>query len=1266
MKYPLPKNPKMNQSWVDDDSGVHIWPKRGTPFQERGTVAGLRLDAVKFTDPIRWGWVLTDEASGVFISSHMMQLDDSAWQFDAFSDLAGYLSWHAAPDRRAQDEARIVSELGEWIGSHVLGPVASAMVQASPVTVRVVALEAAAELLARPLELAHVGGKPIAAQDVTLVMDTGSAESAVRPVGERLRVLGLFSLPEGGQTLNLRRERHSLVQLIRGIARGGKAVDVQVLQYGVTRDRLREILAEDEGWDVIHISGHGSAGQFLLETDVGEPDHVTASELAELLDSARGRLKLVTISACWSAAVAVTEQRRLIGVPAADGSTPAETRSSRDGVFALESLAAELNRRNGCAVLAMRYPVDDQFALALSRKLYALLAGEGQPLPEAVRTTLRELAPGPDDAEPGSNAFPPLSLAAPALFGSSAIGLRVAAPDRGSPETDDPVEPTMPGFPPQPERFVGRTGVMTRASAALAVGSGVPGVLLFGMPGGGKTACALELAYGHEHAFDRLVWYKAPDQGTDIAGALTDFALTLERGLNGPQMVLAAYEGNLAAFLPRLTRLLQNRRLLIVIDNADSLLTDDGCWGDERWGDVIDALAGQPDGLTRLILTSRRVPARIHGLRVEAVGMLSADESLLLAREFPNFNALARGETRGMERRTARRLARRTFQIAQGHPKMLELADRQAAHPKRLSELMEADPDSWRAGPPRAFFDVEETAAGEADYLDVFAAWTHAVSETLTDGERDLFWVLCCLIEPDRIRFVLDVIWPGLWKYLGREGPPPDLDSTLVALTARGLAEADGKNDSYKVQIGIVLAGRNQAGKTFNKAVAAAAGEYWITALRYTSGESGHGVRSDWRIRALQSSIFYHIEYEDWKTAAAALALSFIEFPSRTDAATVTALMQEIIRHEPSTANMLTMVMQKIDPTSVEAHTRDGLVDAVARSDYREATALGARLIDIYRASAQLQEALVLADQTNVYCRQAGLGPRTQIFHELQRLQVLLQMGNARSVLSEIQQLRDRIRNVAEAPGPDESVEPWVVRELLLETGRSAALQLSRWADALDFSADLVASLQARRTPANDIAQAKFGDYDALLGLGRINEALEILLSCRQAFQDAGDITMLGKTFGALADVEDERGRGDTAISMQRDALRYAYLSGETKDIAVSYQHFGLYLHRASQPALALALASHLAAALICALTDIRPRYDPVLHAAINLHELGADAVPPGDVAELCRQVGDIPGTDLPRLIATLSPVPDTAERALHELIAQAQALAAKGGPDLT
>ena len=109
-------------------------------------------------------------------------------------------------------------------------------------------------------------------------------------------------------------------------------------------------------------------------------------------------------------------------------------------------------------------------------------------------------------------------MATPALFGGRAVELRLAAPVRAGRSDYSTAPLKMAGFPPQPDRFVGRTGVMARASAALAAGSGVPGVLLHGMPGGGKTACALELAYTHEHAFDRLVWFKAPDEGQDITG----------------------------------------------------------------------------------------------------------------------------------------------------------------------------------------------------------------------------------------------------------------------------------------------------------------------------------------------------------------------------------------------------------------------------------------------------------------------------------------------------------------------------------------------------------------------------------------------------------------------------------------------------------------------------------------------------------------------------------------------------------------------------
>jgi hypothetical protein len=156
---------------------------------------------------------------------------------------------------------------------------------------------------------------------------------------------------------------------------------------------------------------------------------------------------------------------------------------------------------------------------------------------------------------------------------------------------------------------------------------------------------------------------------------------------------------------------------------------------------------------------------------------------------------------------------------------------------------------------------------------------------------------------------------------------------------------------------------------------------------------------------------------------------------------------------------------------------------------------------------------------------------------------------------------------------------------------------------------------------------------------------------------------MIGSILGALSDVEDQRGHGEAALRLVRDALRHSYLGGDVEDIAVGYNTHGDYLRRhARQPA--PALASHLAAALILTLTGIggdnsSSARDSIQRAAADLRELGTAAVPPAGVAELERQLGDLPGTDLPGLIQRLCPDAARAQQAFHDVAAQAQARAA-------
>ena len=105
----------------------------------------------------------------------------------------------------------------QWAGRELLGEsVGAAIVAAAPVTVRVTGPGGARRGAAWPLELAHVGGKPLAAQgDVTFVYDIapdGAPHGARTMSAPALRVLAVFSQPTETSVLALRRERYALSQ----------------------------------------------------------------------------------------------------------------------------------------------------------------------------------------------------------------------------------------------------------------------------------------------------------------------------------------------------------------------------------------------------------------------------------------------------------------------------------------------------------------------------------------------------------------------------------------------------------------------------------------------------------------------------------------------------------------------------------------------------------------------------------------------------------------------------------------------------------------------------------------------------------------------------------------------------------------------------------------------------------------------------------------------------------------------------------------------
>jgi hypothetical protein len=525
-------------------------------------VPALRLEVTDRTDVDHWRWVLKD-AGGAFLADHSVALDRNAPEYRALYDLPGHLEHYAAPDSREDEERRLLQEFGAWLGKNVLGEsIGNKIIKHGlpPVIVRVFVPSSADQLFVLPLELAHAGGRSVVAHGASLIFEVANCDSfSVAPVRDQLRILALFSLPPSDSPLNLRRERQMLQSLVRRLTgASGLSVELRVMQYGVTRQSLRTMLTIGNGWDVIHFSGHGLPGLLTLEKPDGTADQFSSTELADLLRDAGQRLKLVVLSACHSAAASIEQTLNWLGIVTRAAALPGEseraggTETSKAAPIVARALISSL----GCAVVAMRYAVEDEFAAAFGVQHYDALIERQQLLPRAVQIAVEEaLARGPTG---------PLSSATPTLFGASAPDLQLVPPPRQ--KTFALAETGLAYFDPEPTHFVGRVSSMTLASAALAIQSDKSGVLFHGMAGAGKTSCAVELAYNHQHAsrFLAFVWYRAPEQGRDISLELRNFAVAMETQLpDFAMMPVVSDQDALERWIPKLKQKLATHAVLI-------------------------------------------------------------------------------------------------------------------------------------------------------------------------------------------------------------------------------------------------------------------------------------------------------------------------------------------------------------------------------------------------------------------------------------------------------------------------------------------------------------------------------------------------------------------------------------------------------------------------------------------------------------------------------------------------------------------------------
>ena len=599
--------------------------------------------------------------------------------------------------------------------------------------------------------------------------------------------------------------------------------------------------------------------------------------------------------------------------------------------------------------------------------------------------------------------------------------------------------------------------------------------------------------------------------------------------------------------------------------------------------------------------------------------------------------------------------------VVQGHPKLMELADAAAASPARLTAQLEAAETAAGGQALDMFFRDGVTALDAAQFLGALTGWTGATLAGLPAAARLMAQFLACLEQDDRRSWIIDANWADLWRRLGQPGDPPGPAPLLAALAAAALIQPDpppGQDQdspapvTYRMHPGIAQAIRADAGPEIQAATDTELAVTWTQvsqqALHREGGEAGHAI-----IRAGLAAAPYLLRLQDWDTAGFLLeqALRRDESPATIQVALPALRAISDATQAPENLSLLARAMASINPAEAETLLRASLARATADENFISASATAWDLANLLRDVSRLPEALDLANQAAQYSRQAGLRPWNQLADRARVLQILGLIGQHRQVLDEIPALLDQMDKLPAPTGDNATVEPWNVREGILDTGCTSAQALGEWQQQLDLNAANLASKRARGADAYEITRFRYNDARPLMELGRLDDAERILLETQQAYEDQNDINRLQRVLSTRAFLEDIRGRPQQALELQRTAIRLAYIRPIPRDIAISHQLLWLYLHKAGLDPVA-ARAHLLAAALLFQLTGMTHELAGTSGRLAKQLRQSADRDDlPGTLDEVIRVAEQTEGVHLDQLITALQPDRQAVADTLAEIL---------------
>ncbi len=1043
-----------------------------------------------------------------------------------------------------------------------------------------------------------------------------------------LRVLFVYAAARHSRPLSTRRERREIQRMFEREVYPHRKIEVDFLAHGVTRDQLREQVKVRSGYHVVHWSGHGHRDRLELAGSRGLPDALSGRELLDLFFEAGGFLpRLVFLSACHSGDVEQVKDWQSF-LATARGEEPGARAGFKD--FPERDIAiVERPGYTGAAhallqggvpsVIAMRYAIGDEYALALALDFYRSLFVDSETKSASAALTLARkalLARGRADAARFSAADP----ATPVLYGAEDPGLRWANERSSSLDTRDRrlhriAELTLADHP----SFVGRgwelANLGTSFISTARNADAKPVALITGLGGMGKTALAAEAFDLWNQRFEWVLLYQAKPNALSLDSTLRDLHLRLyaERGLyyrhvqvrdadaihreadsdfNGPERT--------ERLIRNLIRALRDEAILLVLDNFESNLKPEQepggdpaepLWAcqERDWDRCLALLATELVGApSRVLITCRRQLAALagdaapHCLRVR-LQPLAAGEAALYLREHDGLGRMIFGRDEA-----EKALAERLLATSRFHPLLMDRLARLATGGPELREQLLAALDAIEKNHDATklpeLFATERGGAAEVAYLeDALATSNDELIRGASPQGRRLLWMIAVANEPVELEMIRQ-IWEG-----------PDLAPLSGHLLAIGLATEEGAAPDAKhpaltchelvcerIQDWIGKHPSDRSDLTENS-------------IRLAYAEQLEAVFSDLQhknmtaaLKAGRRALVYCVQAEAWERL---VNFASAVVTGSNDPVLLSSLaphLKDAAEKAPKgklrwscLAYLADVLSQSGSPNSSLSFYEQAAAEARAVT---EASGVGAReawsglasILGNWAAALLVNGNLDAARQLHIDSaearRNAGDPEISILGRELEALRIDVVQGRAAEALPQVESRLARVESwwrrhrdgqlTPEAPNAEV-----LARTLIgaLDIARKAHSAMEDWEPALRIIDTILEVQHALERPAESIALARMNRANALVRLGRLAEAQAEMEACLEIYRN--DPARSAKTLGSIASLLEKHGDLHQAILLGRRALALHEQLSDPSDRATSHSNLARYLEKSADPA---------------------------------------------------------------------------------------------------